>query len=78
MAVFERRSASGDRAAERMADILSPGQIDQMIRQAVQLCWMSLPRERRNAKEVEKQLRRLLDRALKDFREDCKAFGRAE
>jgi hypothetical protein len=44
-----------------------------MLRQAVQLCWMALPKERRNADELERQMRRLIDRALKDFREDSKA-----
>ena len=67
--------SEGD-AAEKMADWFSPAQIDQTIRQAVQFCWMALPKERRNAQELEKQIRRLVDRALKDFREDSEAFAR--
>ncbi len=55
-----------------------PRQIDQMIRQAIQFCWMALPKERRNAEEVESQVRRLVDRAMEDFREDREAFGRAD
>jgi hypothetical protein len=62
--------------AERMADLFGPGQIDQSIRQAVQFCWVALPKERRTVEELEKQLRRLLERALKDFREDREAFGK--
>ena len=66
----------GEGAAEKFAEIFGPGHIDQMIRQGVQSCWMALPKDRRNADEVEKQIRRLVDRALRDFREDQEQFGR--
>jgi hypothetical protein len=66
----------GDDAAERMAKLFSPAQIDQMIRQAIQFCWMGLPSERRSTDEVEAQVRRIVERALRDFREDREAFGR--
>ena len=36
--------------------------------------WMALPKDRRNANELERQVRRLVDRALKDFREDWEAL----
>ena len=62
--------------AEQMADFFGPAQVDQTVRQAVQFCWMALPKERRNADELERQIRRVVDRALKDFREDSQAFGR--
>jgi hypothetical protein len=65
----------GDDAAERMAEMFGPGQIDHQIRQAIRFCWIGLPRERRSVAEVETQIRRLVERALKDFREDYKAFG---
>jgi hypothetical protein len=39
---------------------------------------MSLPKNRRSQDEVEKQFRRIVDRALKDFREDSEAFGQSE
>ena len=38
--------------------------------------WMALPKDRRNADELERQIRRIVDRALKDFREDQEQFGR--
>ncbi len=65
-------------AAEQIAELLGPGQADQMLRQAMQLCWMTLPQDRRSADELERQIRRLLDRALRDFREDSEAFGRSQ
>jgi hypothetical protein len=39
-------------AAERIADFFSPAQVDQTVRQAIQFCWMALPKERRNADEL--------------------------
>ncbi len=59
-----------------MGDFFGPGQVDQMIRQAIQHCWIALPKDKRNVEEVESQIRRLVDRALKDLREDRQAFGR--
>ena len=73
MALFT--ASEGGDAAERVADVFGPGHIDQTIRQAIQFCWMSLPKERRTAEELERQVRRIVDRALKDFREDQHAFG---
>jgi hypothetical protein len=37
---------------------------------------MSLPKERRTVEELEQQIRRIVDRALRDFREDRQAFGK--
>ena len=68
----------GEDAAKKMAEMFGPGQIDQMIRQGIQFCWMALPKDRRNADELEKQVRRIVDRALNDFREDLEQFNRAK
>jgi len=76
MMVFESSSGGDDAAAERMADFFSPAQVDQSVRQAIQFCWMALPKDRRSVEELERQTRRIVDRALKDFREDSAAFGR--
>jgi len=59
----------------RMAEMFGPAQIDQQIRHAIQFCWMGLPKERRSVDEVETQIRRMVERALKDFREDRQAFA---
>jgi hypothetical protein len=63
-----------EKASEAMRSMMGPGQVDQMIRMAVQQCWMMLPVERRNVEEIERQLRRLLDRAISDLRDDLTAF----
>ena len=67
-----------DDADERMAAMFGPAQVDQAIRQAIQFCWMGLPKDRRTADELEAQIRRIVDRALKDFRDDSRAFGIGE
>jgi len=68
----------GEDPAETWSEMFGPGQIDQLIRQAINYCRMALPKDRRNADEVEKQIRRLVDRALKDIREDEEQFGRGQ
>ena len=67
-----------DDAAEKMADFFGPGQVDQTIRQAIHFCWMALPKDRKNADELENQVRRIVDRALKDFRDDSEEFRRTK
>lgn len=62
---------------EQMSEMFGPGHVDQVVRQAISSCWMALPKERRNVDEVEKEIRRLVDRALANLREDQAAFGRA-
>jgi hypothetical protein len=67
---------SGDE--EGMSQFFGPGHVDQTIRQAIQVCWMALPKDKRSADEVERQIRRLVERALEDLREDSEAFKRPE
>jgi hypothetical protein len=58
-----------------MGRFFGPTQVDHTIRQAVQFCWMALPPDQRSIDEVERQIRRIVDRALRDLREDGEAFG---
>jgi hypothetical protein len=58
-----------------MRAFFGPHQIDSQIRQAVQTCWMILPPDRKNVDAVEKEIRRIVDRALRDLREDSQSFG---
>jgi hypothetical protein len=71
-------SADDEKGMERMASYFGPAHVDQQIRQAIQFCWMGLAKDRRNKDEVERQIRRIVDRALRDFGEDLQAFGRAD
>jgi len=65
-------------AARKMREMFSPGQIDQSVRQAMQFCWMMLPENSKTVDELEKQFRRIVDRAIEDLREDAEAFGLAK
>jgi len=62
-------------AANQMREMFGPGQVDQQIRQAIHMCWMSLPPDKKSVDELESQVRRIFDRALKDLREDASQFG---
>ena len=64
--------------AEGMRSFFGPLHVDEMVRQAIQACWMSLPAGRKNIVEVEKEVRRIVDRALHNLREDADAFGLAD
>jgi hypothetical protein len=62
-------------SVDRLRAFMGPGQVDHEIRQAIQFAWMMFPDERRTAAEVERVIRQIVDRALKDFREDAESFG---
>jgi hypothetical protein len=72
--LFLPSAGEGENVAKQMREFLSPSQIDHQIRQAIQFCWMALPKEKRNVDELERQIRRLVDRALRDLREDFDEF----
>jgi hypothetical protein len=59
---------------EKMRGMMLP-HIDQGIRHAISMCWAALPADRRNADEVEKEIRRIVDRAIQNLRDDATAFG---
>lgn len=68
--------ASGDsEGAGKMRDMFGPGQVDQQFRQVIHMCWLMLPDDRKTVDEVEKQVRRIMERAFKDMREDADQFG---
>ena len=69
--------AKDPEAMMRMQAFFSPLQIDQEIRQAIQFCWMAMPPDKKTIDEVEKQIRRIVDRAFRDLREDSESFGLA-
>ena len=72
MAAF---SSDDHESANKMRSMFGPGQVDQGVRQAIQMCWMMLPEGGKTVNELERQFRRIVDRAIKDLREDSDAFG---
>jgi hypothetical protein len=71
MAMF---STNDEESRDRLRSFMGPGQVDQAIRQAIQFAWMMLPDEKKTVAEVEQVIRQMVDRALKNFREDAEAF----
>jgi hypothetical protein len=71
--------SSGQNPAEMMArhmrETNGPFGPDQAIRQAILNCWRMLPEDRRGPQAVEAEVRRLMDRALREFAEDAAAYG---
>ncbi len=67
-------AGEGEEGMEKLQEFFGPTQIDHFIRQAIQFCWMALPKEKRNVDELERQIRRLVDRALRDVQEDFDEF----
>jgi hypothetical protein len=63
---------------EQMRSLFGPQQTDAMVRQVINVCWMSLPRTQRTVADVEREVRRIFERALKDLREDAQSFGFAD
>ena len=55
--------------------MFGPQQVDQAIRQAPSVCWLSLPPDQRTVGNVDKQIRRLVDRALENLHQDAAQFG---
>ncbi len=66
----------GKNPMEKMREMFGPGHVDQVVRSAIQACWMALPAERRTVDEVEKEIRRLMERAISNLHEDVAAFGK--
>jgi hypothetical protein len=71
MAYFESNDPD---AMKHMRSMFGPQQVDHQFRQAIQFCWMSLPPDRQNIDELEKEIRRISERALQNLREDWKSF----
>jgi len=54
-----------------------PCTVDIYLRQAIMWCWMALPEEQKTPEMVEREIRRMVERALRDMKDDMQAFGTA-
>jgi hypothetical protein len=66
MAVFD---ANDPTMIEKFRQMLGPDAVQNFVNQAIYVCWIMLPKERRNAAAVEAEIRRAVDCALKELRE---------
>lgn len=75
---FPEGEGDAEGAADRMLEFFGPSQVDFTVRQAIHFCWLGLPKDRKNVEGLEQLFRHIVERALKDFREDSEAFCRAQ
>ena len=75
MMMFSSFDQNDPEQNDRFRELFGPHQVDQQIRSAIQTCWMGLPAGKKNVENVEEQIRRIVDRTLRDLREDAGAFG---
>lgn len=73
--MFEKLDPNDPDQGKRMRAFFSPEVVDRQIRQAIQFCWMALSPEKQTVEEVEQQIRRIVDRALRALRDDANSFG---
>jgi hypothetical protein len=66
-----------DDPGKAMRDMMGPGAVDQMVRHAVSQCWMLMPAARKTPQAVADEVRRIVERALRDLLEDAAAFDMA-
>jgi len=69
------KKIEGEEDVTFMRETFGPSGVDAMLREAVKICWAILPKERRSAEGVAQEIRRLIERILRDLKEDAKAFG---
>jgi ATP-dependent Clp protease ATP-binding subunit ClpC len=74
----EARAEVSQMSEEDERPLFSPNDPDQDVRHAIKSCWAALPEEVRNVNEVERQVHRIVDRALRDFRDDFEEFSRTK
>lgn len=58
-----------------MRDMFGPGAVESQINSAISTCWMLLPKKKRTPDAVAAEVRRIVERALANLKEDAKAFG---
>ena len=68
-------SSNDPEDVQKMRMMFGPHQVDLGIRQAISICWMMLPDDKRNYETVAAEIRRVVERALASLKEDGKAFG---
>jgi hypothetical protein len=71
---YKKLSDMNEDDADKFREIFGPGHVDTMLRQAINMCWMGLPRDKKSPEHVETEIRRMFDAALRDFRTNYETF----
>jgi hypothetical protein len=58
--------------------LFGPGFVDVKLREAINFCWVMLPDESRTTSRLAEEMRRILERAIKDIQDDERAFSSGE
>lgn len=66
---------SPEDSGSAMRSMFGPQAVDNAIRQAITTCWMILPANKKSVAAVEAEIRRVVERALVNLRDDATAFG---
>ncbi len=61
--------------SDQYRNLVGPNGVHQPIAQAITSCWHLLPKDTRSMERLEAEVRRIVDRALKNVKEDAEAFG---
>ena len=74
--VFFDYTEGGKVDPDRFREFMGPHSADQMLRHAIQSCWMMALAEKQAdpVPFVEAEIRRMAERAIREFREDATAF----
>lgn len=67
-----------DATPEGFSGMISPGEVDSQVKDAIWFCWMNAPKDKKTVEYVDAEIRRITERALKNLREDAKSFGIGE
>jgi hypothetical protein len=65
-----------DADSEKSIEAFGPNAVDRQLREAIQLCWMLMPSNRKSIDEVEKEIHRMVERAFGEMRDDLDRFRR--
>lgn len=68
-------SSDDPESVKKMQAMFGPQQVDQEIRQAISVCWMMMPEDKKNPVAVAAEIQRIVDRAIANLKEDAVAFG---
>ncbi len=65
----------GDEAQmKKFRKVFNAHHVDTLIRNAIQAAWLIMPEEKRTVDVVERLIRRMVNRAFRNMREDMKDF----
>jgi hypothetical protein len=64
-----------DDALDKVRETITPDLIEKEIRKVIVFSWANLPREQRNVDDLDRRVRRAVDRVLRTARENSNQLG---